>query len=92
MTTHALSADGWKLDLGEFRTAATRGGHQRIEVDLDGDGFDVDVEAGSGYMREHQTFRLPLSMLRKLLEARGYTLSWKPGFPLPSDRVSGGDT
>ncbi len=67
-----MGAEEWTLDLGTYRTAATRSRRgETVDVDLDDDGLDVDAEAGSGYLREHTKVHVPLPVLLQLLEARG---------------------
>jgi hypothetical protein len=66
----------WTMDVSEFRVAAERyGGRQRVMIEVESESLDFDVEAGSGHMREHQTFRVPVLVIVKLLEAKGFTVS-----------------
>jgi hypothetical protein len=69
----------WTFDVGEFYVGASRGGHVRIGLCLEEDGdLEVDLEAGSGYLREHITDRIPAAVLTKLLEGRGYVVTAPP--------------
>ncbi len=76
MTTLALSTDGWTFDIGPHLVAASRGGHTQVGLCLDESGdLEVDLEAGSAYLREHLTASVPVPVLVRLLEGRGYTVS-----------------
>lgn len=72
----------WTFDITPYYVAASVGGHTQVGLCLDEDVLEVDLEAGSGYQREHLTANIPLSVLRRLFEGRGYTLSAvQPGEP-----------
>ncbi len=65
----------WTFDIGPYYVGAVRGGHTTVGLCLDDDSLEVDLEAGGGYTREHLTAYVPVSVLRRLLEGKGYTLA-----------------
>lgn len=63
----------WKLEQTQFRNVAfanTRSG--LVEADIEDETLQVDVENGSGYLREHTTAYIPVEVLVKLLTHAGY--------------------
>jgi hypothetical protein len=67
---------GWELEQSEFMNSA-RSGRRGVDVCVDNDTVQVDVEQGSGYMREHTTAYIPLDIMIRLLEHAGYTVAKK---------------
>lgn len=70
----------WTFDIGPHLVAAKLEGPHQTQVDLyldeDGD-MEVQIEAGSGYGREHLTAYIPKRVLLRLLDGRG----WKVATP-----------
>lgn len=81
-------ANDWTLDIGPYYVGASRSGHTRVGLCFDDGYLEVDLEAGSAYMREHLTVSIPVIVLAKLLEARGYRVNWEPGFTSPTLPIS----
>lgn len=68
----------WRMEQGEFYNGAACGG---CEVVMDREHMQVDVEQGSGYMREHTTAYVPMEVIIRMMEHAGYTVTRPPQEP-----------
>jgi hypothetical protein len=62
----------WTFEQSEFMNFAREGG---VEVCVDNETVQVDVEQGSGYLREHTTAYVPMEVIIRMMEHAGYTVT-----------------
>lgn len=69
---------GWTIETthGNYASKVWRSPvFTEVTAELQGDALTVDAEVGSGYMREHTTVHVPVSVLIVLLRGAGYEVS-----------------
>ena len=71
----------WKTEQGPFVNNATLEGKERAEIWFEGEGFDVTLEEGSGYMMQSNRRFIPLEVITSMLRHAGYTITPPEGTP-----------
>jgi hypothetical protein len=61
----------WRMEQTSYSNSASR---NSTDVEMDREHFQVDVEQGSGYCREHTTAYIPVEVIVAMMRHAGYVV------------------